>query len=39
MTDIYSLVDLIRIKVPDRGFEPRFTASEAGVLPLDESGL
>lgn len=23
---------------PDHGFEPRFTASEAAVLPLDETG-
>lgn len=24
--------------VPARGFEPRFTASKADVLPLDEAG-
>ncbi len=25
--------------VPGRGFEPRFTASKAAVLPLDDPGL
>ena len=26
-------------KVPEHGFEPQFTTSEAAVLPLDDSGL
>ena len=29
----------IRCMAPGRGFEPRFTASKAAVLPLDDPGM
>ena len=31
--------DSERFMVPRRGFEPRFTASKAAVLPLDDLGV